>query len=53
MRMAKFPTIEEFAREAADKVLDEYMYEGKTIREWVSFILENADVLKNMIDDGR
>ena len=39
--MAKFPTIEEFAKSVADKVLDDYEYEGKTIREWVELILKD------------
>ena len=46
--MAKFPTIEEFAKSVADKVLDDYEYEGKTIREWVELILkgELAEVVR-------
>ena len=37
--MAKFPTIEEFAKQAVDIVLDEFEYNGKTIREWIELIL--------------
>lgn len=39
--MAKFPTMDEFAKDVADKVLDDYEYEGKTIREWVELILKD------------
>ena len=37
--MAKFPTMEEFAKQAADLALDEFQYDGKTIREWIELIL--------------
>lgn len=37
--MAKFPTIEEMARDVAEKALDEYEYNGKTLREWIEIIL--------------
>lgn len=43
--MAKFPTMEEFAKQAAELALDEFQYEGKTIREWIKFIL-SADVVE-------
>lgn len=39
IRMAKFPTIDEFAKSVAEKLLDDYEYNGKTIREWVEIIL--------------
>lgn len=39
MPMAKFPTMEEFAKEAAQIALDDFEYEGKTIREWTELIL--------------
>ena len=35
----KFPTIEEMARDVAEKALDEYEYNGKTLREWIEIIL--------------
>ena len=34
----KFPTMDEFAQMVADKVLDEYEYKGKTLRQWVEII---------------
>lgn len=34
----EFPTIDEFAKNVAEKALDEFIYEGKTIREWVEII---------------
>lgn len=37
--MAKFPTIEEFVKQSVDLALDEFEYEGKTIREWTELIL--------------
>lgn len=39
----KFPTIEEMAKEVAEKALDEYVYEGKTIRQW-------GEILKDYVD---
>lgn len=34
----EFPTIDKFAKDVAEKALDEYVYDGKTIREWVEVI---------------
>ena len=34
----EFPTIEEFAKDVAEKALDEYEYKGKTLRQWVEII---------------
>lgn len=42
--MARFPTIEEFAKEAAEKALDDFEFEGKTIREWAELILSGDSV---------
>ncbi|MDO5479680.1 MAG: hypothetical protein Q4G23_11025 [Clostridia bacterium] len=39
----KFPTYEEMAKDVAEKALDEYIYQGKTLREWVQIISENQD----------
>lgn len=44
LTMAKFPTMDEFAKSVAEKALDDYMYEGKTIREWTEIIL-NGDLV--------
>ena len=38
-RRIKFPAITEMAKEVAEKAMDEYEYEGKTIRQWVDEIL--------------
>lgn len=37
--MAKFPTLEEFAKQVAEKALDELKYNGRTIREWADLIV--------------
>lgn len=37
--------IEKFGKEIAEKVLDEYEYKGKTIREWAD-LLSNGDVVE-------
>ena len=34
----KFPTIKEMAEEVAEKVLDEFGYKGKTLRQWIDAI---------------
>ena len=31
----KFPTMDEFAQNVAEKALDEYEYKGKTLRQWI------------------
>ncbi len=36
--MAKFPTYEEMAENIAKKALDEFLYDGKSIREWMQII---------------
>lgn len=36
----EFPTKDEFAKEVAEKALDEILYEGKTVREWVEIIVK-------------
>lgn len=38
--MAEFPTYAKMAKVVAEKALDEYLYEGKTIREWIKIIVE-------------
>lgn len=39
----KFPTIEEMAKDVAEKALDEYVHEGKTLRQWVEVLKEYVD----------
>ena len=41
--MAKFPTIEEFAKIVAEEAINNYEYEGKTIREWIELILKQKE----------
>lgn len=38
----KFPSMEEMAKDVAEKALDEYEYQGKTLRQWVD-ILKDYD----------
>ena len=45
-----FPTITEIAKEVAEKALDEYVYEGKTIRQWVE-ILKDYDDKQSTLQD--
>ncbi len=39
------PTIELSAQKIADRVLDEFEYKGKTIRDWVTMILSSNDLI--------
>ena len=36
--MAEFPTYEEMAKNVAEKALDDFLYNGKSIREWMQII---------------
>lgn len=38
--MAEFPTYEQMAKNVAEKALDEFLYDGKSIREWMKIIAE-------------
>lgn len=51
MGMAKFPTMDEFAKAVAEKALDDFEYEGKTIREWAHLILSGEVVPVVRCDD--
>lgn len=42
-RIAKFPTIEEFVKIVAEEAINNYEYEGKTIREWIELILKQKE----------
>ena len=35
--------IEKMVKNVAEKALDEYVYQGKTLREWIQIILESQD----------
>lgn len=34
--------MDKMAKEVAEKALDDYVYQGKTIREWIAIIAKNA-----------
>ncbi len=36
----EFPTYEQMAKDVAEKALDEILYDGKSIREWMKIIIE-------------
>lgn len=36
----ELPTIEEFTKEVVKKAMDEYVYKGKTLKEWIEKIKE-------------
>lgn len=50
----KFPTYEEMGKEIAEKALDEYLYKGKTLREWIEIIIaeEKQTNTAEWIDDN-
>lgn len=53
--MAEFPTYEEMAKNIAEKALDEFLYDGKSIREWMQIIasedcISRKAVLKTLDD---
>ena len=55
----KFPTIEEMAKKVTEKALDEYVCEGKTIRQWIEVLKDYDDkkttlkrVIGRLIDEG-
>lgn len=37
-----FPTTAEFAKEVAEKAMDEYEYNGKTLRQWIDEIQKHV-----------
>ncbi len=36
--MAKFPTYDEMAKRVAERALNEFLYDGRSIREWIQII---------------
>ena len=52
----KFPTYEEMAKDVAQKAMDDFLFNGKSIREWAKLIIDlgipqnptNGDVIKAM-----
>lgn len=58
--MTEFPTYEEMGKKVAEKALDEFLYDGKSIREWMQIIasedaISRQEVLEQIncwIDSG-
>ena len=57
--MAKMPTIDEWIEQIGDKAINEYVYEGRTLKEWIDLMASgklvvipdnatNGDVIKAM-----
>lgn len=46
----KFPTYDEMAKDVAEKALDEYSVNDKTLREWITIISESAGKYEKHID---
>ena len=52
----KFPTYEKMAKDVAEKAMDDFLFNGKSIREWAELIIDlgipenptNGDVIKAM-----
>ena len=44
--MAILPTIKEMSEEVAERVLDEYIYDGKTLREWIESLVKLEKALE-------
>ena len=38
--MAKFPTLKEMGKKIAEEALDEYIINGKTLREWIDILAQ-------------
>lgn len=49
--MAKFPTYEEMGKKVAEKALDEFLYNGKSIREWMQIITSEDAVSRQAVDE--
>lgn len=39
--MVRFPTLDEIAKEVANKAIDDVIYRDKTIREWIDMFANN------------
>lgn len=50
MSEIKFNVVEEMAKTVAEKALDEYVYQGKTIRQWVE-ILKDYDAKQTVLHE--
>lgn len=49
--MAKFPTYEEMGKKVAEKALDEFLYDGKSIREWTQIIASKDAISRKAVLD--
>lgn len=49
--MAKFPTYEEMAKNVAEKALDDFLYNGKSIREWMQIIASEDCISRKVVLD--
>lgn len=47
--MAKFPTYEEMSKKVAEKALDEFLYNGKSIREWMQIIVSEDAINRKAV----
>ena len=47
--MAKIPTYEEIAKKVAEKALDEFLYDGKSIREWIKIIASEDAISRKAV----
>lgn len=47
--MAEFPTYEEMAKNVAEKALDDFLYNGKSIREWIQIIASEDCISREYI----
>lgn len=48
----KFPTMDEFAKEVAEKALDEILYDGRSIREWIQIIASEDCISRQAVLDA-
>lgn len=62
IQMAKMPTTDEWVERIGNKVLNEYVYEGRTLKEWIDLMASrklvilpekpsNGDVIKALFPD--
>lgn len=47
MKMVEFPTYEEIGKKVAEKALDEILYDGKSIREWMQIIVSEDAISRD------
>lgn len=43
--MAKIPTTDEWVEKIGNKVLNEYVYEGRTLKEWIALMASGKSVI--------